>query len=65
MAPVVASLGNPLILRRLVLLAINRPPPIVVNDGHEMLVKERSAMKAKSPLTEVRFGAIIESMDEL
>ncbi len=57
-APVVLRDGNPSIVMRALLLAIVTPPPTVFNNGMEMFVKAELAIKARSPPTLVRFGAI-------
>lgn len=64
-APVLARLGKPSIMSREVSFAIKRAPPMLFNDGMEMFVREGSPTIARSPPTEVRLGAIIDSTDEL
>ena len=55
-APVDLRDPKPSIDMRLVLLAIVRPPPTVVNTGMEILERSALAMIARSPLTAVRLG---------
>ena len=51
------SLGKPEISFRLVLLAIKKPPPMVVSEGKDMLLRLGLSTKAKVPPVIVKLGA--------
>lgn len=53
----VFSLGKPAITLRLVLLAIKKPPPMVVSDGKDRLLRLGLSTKARVPPVVVRLGA--------